>query len=149
VLISSPVGSAACSPSTLWRVTPYLTARMPPALVPTLPPTLALSSPGKTVYTNRAAAVAASRSASVTPGCTTATWLSASISRIWFIRSNEMSRPFGQGRAAADRPVPEPRAVTGICARVAAANIAATCSAVCGRATKRGATGSPTSASSW
>src|SRR5260370_1247008 len=44
----SPDASTASTPSTCWRVTPYLTARIPPAFVAMVPPRLALISPGKT-----------------------------------------------------------------------------------------------------
>src|SRR6266704_1751752 len=39
---TSPEASTASTPSTWWRVTPYLTARIPPAFVAMVPPMLAL-----------------------------------------------------------------------------------------------------------
>ena len=50
----------------------------------------------------------------MTPGWTTATWLSVSISRISFIRSNDTRIPSGLGTDAPESPVPLPRATTGI-----------------------------------
>ena len=79
----SPVPSTASSPSTWWRVTPYLTARMPPALVATAAAEAGAALAGKhrvdeAVPRRRLVELAeASR-----PGCTTATWFSTSISRI-------------------------------------------------------------------
>src|SRR5271166_4824125 len=137
----SPVGNTACNPSTLLRATPYLTARIPPALVPTLPPTLEDNSPGYTVYCRPASTVAASRSVSVTPGWTTATWLTLSTSRTWFIRSKEITSPPSCGRAAPDNPQPDPRAVTGTLCSVAASSSCATSSAVAGLATYAGSCG--------
>jgi hypothetical protein len=124
-------------------------ARMPPALVLTLPPRLADSSPGYTGYTSPSAAVRSSSSVSVTPGWTTATWFSVSISSTLFMRSNDTTMPSWRGLAAPDRPVPLPRAVTGVPVSVASARTAATCSAVSGRTTWAGVFGSADSVSSW
>ena len=105
--MTSPVASTASSPSTWCRVTPYFTARMPPAFVATLPPRLALYSPGNTGYTSPCGGGRPRRAGrGCTPGCTTATWLSWSISRIAFIRSNETTMPSGRGTTAPERPVP-------------------------------------------
>ena len=50
---------------------------------------------------------------SVTPGSTTATWFSVSISRIRFMRSKASRMPSATGTAAPESPVPLPRATTG------------------------------------
>src|SRR3546814_11561291 len=86
---------------------------MPPALVATLPPKLAELSPGNTGYTRPTALVASSSSWRVTPGCTTATWLSRSSSTMSAMRSKDTTIPSACGMQAPDSPVPEPRAVTG------------------------------------
>ncbi|CKR99779.1 Uncharacterised protein [Mycobacterium tuberculosis] len=77
---------------------------------------------------------AASRSVNATPGCTTATWLAVSTSRTLFIRSNEISSPPSTGRAAPDKPHPDPRAVTGTPFSEAAFSSWATSSGVAGLA---------------
>lgn len=96
---------------------------------------------GWTMYRSPVPAVAASSSVSVTPGWTTATWLVTSTSSTAFMRSNEISRPSARGIAAPDRPVPEPRAVTGTWFSVAALSSCATSSAVAGLARYAGRCG--------
>ncbi len=130
-------------------MTPYFTARMPPALVATFPPIDALFSPGNTGYTRSCCAVTSSSWSSVTPGSTTATWFSVSISRMRFIRSNETTIPSSRGTQAPDRPVAEPRAVTGIPISFAIRRTAATSAAVPGRTTAAGRRAATVSASSW
>ena len=59
--------------------------------------------------------LASSSSASVTPGWTTATWFSVSISRICVHAVERLTTmPPCRGMHAPDRPVPAPRAVTGM-----------------------------------
>ena len=139
----------ACTPSTLWRVTPYFTARIPPALVGPRcrrgSPTVRRGIPGTP---NPCSAVTVSRSARVTPGWTTATWLPVSIfqGRRHLLEGDEQS--VGVGAGGSTGSVPEPRAVTDPAADAAASN-SATCSAVCGLATYRGVTGSRPARPSW
>lgn len=93
-------------------------------------------------------AVAASRSVSVTPGWTTATWLVTSTSSTAFIRSKETSSPSARGIAAPDKPVPEPRAVTGTWLSEAILSSRATSSAVAGLARYAGDCGGDVNTSS-
>lgn len=74
----------------------------------------------------------------MTPGWTTATWLPVSISSTEFIRSNETTSPPSTGRAAADSPLPDPRAVTGMPSAAAIFSSSETSSAVAGFATYAG-----------
>ena len=129
-------------------MTPYFTARMPPAFVATFPPRLALVSPGYTGYTRPSGATASSSWSSVTPASTTAQWLSTSISTILAMRSNAHTMPSALGMHAPERPVPEPRAVTGAPNAAAARKTADTSRASPGRTTARGRTGVAVSASS-
>ncbi len=55
------------------------------------------------------------------------------------MRSNDTRMPSGRGMQAPDRPVPEPRAVTGTPCSVAARRIAATSSVVAGPQHRGGA----------
>ena len=73
-----------------------------------------------------------------TPGSTTATMLAVSISRMLFIRSSARTMPPQTGTAPPERPVPPPRGVTGMRARLASFMIAAISSAVRGRTTASG-----------
>ena len=100
------------------------------------------------MYRKPVSAVAASSSVKVTPGWTTATWLVVSTSRTAFIRSKEISSPSSRGRAAPDRPLPDPRAVTGTPCSEAAISSCETSSAVAGLATYVGFCGGVVSSSS-
>ncbi len=122
---------------------------MPPALVLTLPPRLALYSPGKTGYTRPSGASAASSWSSCTPGSTTATKFSVSISTMAAMRSNDTTMPSATGMQAPDMPVPAPRAVTGTPLSSARRSTAATSSVVAGSTTAIGRWGVAESASSW
>jgi len=70
---------------------------MPPALVPTLPRPRWRSARRERRCTPTFCGGGGVEVGQGDPGRTTATWLSASISRIWFIRSNEMSRTVRAG----------------------------------------------------
>ena len=74
---------------------------MPPALVATFPPRDPLCSPGDTGYTRPSGASSPFSCSRVTPGSTTATWFSVSISTIRFMRSKASRMPSatGHGRA--------------------------------------------------
>ncbi len=69
----------------------------------------------------------------VTPGSTTATWFSVSISRMRAIRSKASRIPSATGTAAPDSPVPLPRATTGTRCSVASRSTSATSSVVPGQ----------------
>ena len=85
----------------------------------------------------------------VTPGSTTATWFSVSISRIRFMRSKASRMPSATGTAAPESPVPLPRATTGTPCSLATLSTSDTSSVEPGRTTARGTTGTVVSASSW
>ena len=50
----------------------------------------------------------------ITPGCTRATRLGRSTSRIFFIRDSPITMQPADGSAPPDKPVPAPRGTTGI-----------------------------------
>ena len=85
----------------------------------------------------------------VTPGSTTATWFSVSISRIRFMRSKASKMPSATGTAAPERPVPLPRATTGTLCSLASRRTSDTSSVDPGSTRARGTTGTVVSASSW
>ncbi len=72
-----------------------------------------------------------------------------SISRTRFSRSNEITSPPRRGIAAPDKPVPEPRAVTGSPRSLATCSTAATSPVLPGRTTNAGSPGVRPRASSW
>ncbi len=86
---------------------------------------------------------------SVTPGSTTATWFSVSISRIRFMRSKASRMPSATGTAAPDSPVPLPRATTGTPCSLASFSTSDTSSVEPGMTRASGTTGTVVSASSW
>jgi hypothetical protein len=74
----------------------------------------------------------------ITPGSTTATWSTSSISRIRFIRSIDSIRAPSTAFAPPDRPVRAPWGTTGMRCSVAQRSTVCTCSVFSGRATPRG-----------
>src|SRR3954447_13036508 len=115
------------SSSTYSRVTPYFRQHSPPALVATLPPIVdhgALAGSGG--YHRPCSATAALRSSLTTPGSTTATRSSASISSTRSIRDRSSSRQPSTALAPPDRPVPAPRVTTGTPSSAQAATICCT-----------------------
>ena len=86
---------------------------------------------------------------SVTPGSTTATWFSVSISTIRFMRSKASRMPSAAGTAAPESPVPLPRATTGTPCSPASCNTEDTSLVEPGMTTASGTTGTVVRASSW
>ncbi len=74
----------------------------------------------------------------ITPGCTTATRLTLSISRILFILVKTRTIPPRTGTDPPARLVPAPRAVTGIFSREATFMIRETSSVLTGRSATSG-----------
>ena len=84
----------------------------------------------------------------MTPGSTTATWFSVSISRMRFIRSKASRIPSATGTAAPESPVPLPRAITGTRCSVATRSTSTTSSVEPGSTSASGTTGVTVSVSS-
>ena len=90
------------------------------------------ATPGRSA---RAAPGRRSSSSRVTPGSTTATWFSGSISLIARMRSKAIRMPSGTGRQPPESPVPLPRVTTGTRIWLAVRRMSATSAVVAGRTT--------------
>src|SRR3954447_12249481 len=134
------------SSSTYSRVTPYFRQHSPPALVATLPPIVDHGElAGSGGYHSPCSATAALRSSLTTPGSTTATRSSSSISSTRFIVDRSSTRPPSTALAPPDRPVPAPRVTTGT---RSSARAATTCCTSAVLRARTAATARPTSAHS-
>src|SRR3954447_17985371 len=134
------------SSSTYSRVTPYFRQHSPPALVATLPPIVDHGElAGSGGYHRPCSATAALRSSLTTPGSTTATRSSASISSTRSIRDRSSSRQPSTALAPPDSPVPAPRVTTGT---PSSAQAATTCCTSAVLRARTAASARPTSAHS-
>ena len=134
-----PSDSTTSSARMWFTVEPWASVCGPPELFAMFPPMVQTRcEDGSGAYSRPYGASASCRCRLITPGCTTTTRLSASISRMRFIRVSTMSTPPRTGTVPPARPVPEPRGTTGTSWSAAICTAAATSAVVRGKTTASG-----------